>query len=496
VSEMTSREKLALIRTAVTTTPAVAQELKELGYFDKAFDKKQSPKLTPKNTAQVMMLGNGASEREMLGPARVTSVKTEYQDTHTSIVAKVVQGNAFEYSVLFLIVLNAMFIGLETDAVARDESASESVVFRVIGIVFMVIFALELLLRIFVFRQWFFRTKTPLGNRNPNLLWNVFDSFVVGFQVLEYILREIIDFEDSALGKVSILRLLRILRIGRLFRVGKLLRLFGSLRTIVHSISHSWKLFVWALISMMVINYLFAVYITEVVSGKLHVEDPDPDLKLYFGSVSDSMLSVAKAATGGIDWGDLYTPLRDVTGTFAAAPFYLFIMFMLIVVMNIFAGIFLNSVSQRADQELELQLLNNAYSIFKEADPHDSGTMARADFQEALSHPEVNKFFKAIDLDIQQAEVLFELLDVSNDGFISCDEFLRGCLRLHGTTKALDLLILSREVTQLFDSMERLHKENAEAVRVHTQALADLTAENHRLLTQLWTREDRQSSWC
>merc|ERR1719265_1091892 len=115
------------------------------------------------------------------------------------------------------------------------------------------------------------------------------------------------------------------------------------------------------------------------------------------------MLSVAKAATGGIDWGDLYTPLFNVSFTFGGLPFVLCLLFLLIVVMNVFTGVFLDSTAQRAQQENELQLLKNAYTIFTASDVNGSGIISKEDFRATLAHPDVHQFFSAIDLDAQQA---------------------------------------------------------------------------------------------
>merc|ERR1711879_229090 len=79
-----------------------------------------------------------------------------------------------------------------------------------------------------------------------------------------------------------------------------------------------------------------------------------------------------------------------------------------------------------------------------------------ADFERAIQNINMTRFFEAVGLDPSEAKNLFDLLDISIDGTISAEEFLQGCLRLHGPAKSLDLLVLARDVTQLFDvSSER-----------------------------------------
>merc|ERR1712113_411771 len=76
-------------------------------------------------------------------------------------------------------------------------------------------------------------------------------------------------------------------------------------------------------------------------------------------------------------------------------------------------------------------------------------------------------FFQALDIDMSEARHVFDLLDMSGDGTIDADEFLNGCLHMHGPAKALDLLLLSREVGLLFDR----HAANAELLTSNLEAI-------------------------
>jgi len=58
----------------------------------------------------------------------------------------------------------------------------------------------------------------------------------------------------------------------------------------------------------------------------------------------------------------------------------------------------------------------------------------------------MNEFFKAIDADMSDARGIFALLDTNDSGTIELDEFLNGCLELHGPAKALHLSTLMYEM--------------------------------------------------
>merc|ERR1712048_117647 len=104
--------------------------------------------------------------------------------------------------------LNAIYIGIETEVTAADVSKMTSPWVRVIGIAFFLIFAVELGLRIYVFRSWFLAWRTPAGTRNHHFCWNLFDTFIVLFQAIEITLREVFAIEGFMFGNILVLRLL------------------------------------------------------------------------------------------------------------------------------------------------------------------------------------------------------------------------------------------------------------------------------------------------
>merc|ERR1712217_607051 len=65
--------------------------------------------------------------------------------------------------------------------------------------------------------------------------------------------------------------------------------------------------------------------------------------------------------------------------------------------------------------------------------------------KECLNDPETAKEWKSINVQQEEAKYLFELLDIDESGVIQFEEFLSGCLRLHGWAKSMDLLTVMQE---------------------------------------------------
>merc|ERR1712113_1212929 len=78
------------------------------------------------------------------------------------------------------------------------------------------------------------------------------------------------------------------------------------------------------------------------------------------------------------------------------------------------------------------------------------------EFQTQLNDPDLQLYFRSIDLDLSEAKGLFSLLDLDENGTVESEEFIMGCLRLRGQAKAIDLASLTYEMRQRHRQMTAL----------------------------------------
>merc|ERR1719471_1119064 len=109
---------------------------------------------------------------------------------------------------------------------------------------------------------------TFLRYGNKDIGWNILDSFLVAFSLVDQL---ILLVQMSSPPDISIMRTLRIFRLVRVFRILRVARFFNDLRTMVSGIISSMKLLVWALLLLLIIAFVFAVIMLELVS--LEMED-------------------------------------------------------------------------------------------------------------------------------------------------------------------------------------------------------------------------------
>jgi hypothetical protein len=400
-----------------------------------------------------------------------------------------------------VICVNALYIGYSTDYMAKHQTVNPPIGFDIMEMCFLTLFTLEITLRFIVFRMDLFRKK--IGTRvNENVGWNIFDYLVIGLQLLERIMRAM-PVNSKIFGSISVIRLLRLLRLVRIVRLIKVLRVVTDLRIIVMCIYRSLSLFLWSVIAIFLLIYITAIYFVQVTLDiKLDLKPEDIalnnaandkweiELNKRFGTLVNSMTALFKTITGGVDWGDITDELEYLKAwPYCEIMFYAYVAFATIAMLNVIAGVFLDKAMERAIQEREQLLLKSAKEVFEEADTDGSGKITLSDFKIALEHDDVQTFFTEIDLEVAEAADLFVLLDTDSSGSITGEEFFKGCLRLRGPAKALDLLKLDHKVQLRFEEQDAHIEKNVRAN--HEAIIANRHAYilNHRGLSK-----SRQSS--
>merc|ERR1740121_831056 len=113
--------------------------------------------------------------------------------------------------------------------------------------------------------------------------------------------------------------------------------------------------------------------------------------------------------------------------------------------LNVITGMFVDSALKRCTAENRQNLLNTLAGLVANI-PQVAGCIRLQDFKEQLSSPQLQLYFEEMDLTTDEAEALFHLLDFEKTGAIKAEQFIMGCIRIHGNAKAIDLVTLMSEV--------------------------------------------------
>jgi len=270
-----------------------------------------------------MGFGNGRDSRGIHGQDTAHASQPVLAPNLRERVRVCIESGRFERAITTLIVVNAITLGLETSppVVARFGDWLHVIDRAALGV-----FAVELLLRFFVYRRRFFHDP-----------WRVFDFGVVGIALM------------PTSGAFSVLRALRVLRVLRL------VSLVPSMRGVVSAL-------LMALPGMASIIGLMALalYVSAVLATKLFRESA-PE---FFGSLSASLFTLFQVMTVE-GWPDI------ARGVMAQAPYaWIFVVVYLLIatfmVLNLFIAVVVNAMQSQVTADLKSEEEAHARLILDE----------------------------------------------------------------------------------------------------------------------------------
>mmetsp|Transcript_25378 Transcript_25378/g.59022 ORF Transcript_25378/g.59022 Transcript_25378/m.59022 type:complete len:679 (+) Transcript_25378:108-2144(+) len=355
----------------------------------------------------------------------------------------------FQNASCVLILIYSIYIGIETETTVRiaKEGEGQPDWFWICDAMFAIAFTVEISLRFALERSAFFQGR--------EYKWNLVDLFLVATQLLDLIVK----FWNF--GFLRVMRVIRVLRAGRVLRT---MRYFTELRVMVMSIVSSMTSLMWAFLLLLVVLYLAAVCILQVVSYEIESKDMTTNelhhkLFEYYGSLGACLLTLFKSISGGADWQDLVEPLTDFHKGYVLI-YVLYVSFMVFGVMNVLTAIFVESASQIAqvDQDLAIQeqlrrdksSINTIKAMFNQADQDRSGELSQEELEHLLQDPKCVWALRLIDIEVAEARGLFQLLDMEEKNAVGIDEFVTGMMRLKGGAKGVDVATIIYENKKMF----------------------------------------------
>jgi len=405
----------------------------------------------------------------------------------------VMRSSRFDNLIGGLIMLNAITIGVQTNYAAEHVTEEFPQLFILLERFFLIAFSMELCLRLYVLRRNFFYDGKGCDVWSSTLAWNYFDLMLVVAQYVEEIVTAMAASSGLNSSKIKLVRMLRILRIVRVLRVVRVLHLISELRTIVSSIVGSFKSLGWTVCLLLLMIYIVGVYFTQNVADHFVEVQPAGDfgeddqlLKYYFGSLMRTILSLWQAMSGGADWDSMAWPLIVRVSPLTGILFAGYIAFALLALMNVVTGVFVQTALQSAKDEEDAFLVDQVIKLFDWSDRSQLGKISLSDIEDRLNDPAVAAEWRSINVQPAEAHYLFSLLDIEETGEISFQEFLSGCLRLHGHSKSMDVLTVMQEARsaarvwhQTFTHWDEIHRavlQTVEAIEAQVRACISTVA--------------------
>lgn len=448
------------------------QKVIDLRRIQKELEAERIQKETSQDNIKEQISENGRSKgllrqvHEVIDDYTRVSVQGIYMDCSS---LKAIVDGVLNWVILVVLIFNSILLALEAECLGREAEQSLGVslpgcnlqnLFRNSDFALVAIYSFEFVLRVIVFRLGF------VYDVITGIQWgNILDVVFLLCQILALLL-------EVPWGEVVVLaKSIKWLRLARVWRVVRVLTVFRPLRFMVKTFLASLGSLVWCMVMLFLVMGMTAIMFVFAVSEFIIDESNDLQTREWvngrYGSFSKAMYTMFELTLSG-GWPNYARPMVEKVSVWYAAAFMFYVLLIVFAFLRIAGALFIKETFQVTSNDAayavqEKLRATTAYKarlmeIFKCTDTSADKELSRAEFNAALQDTAVVQYLAVLDIDVHEADFLFDLLD-DGDGKVSIEEFCNGIPRVRGVARALDVVSLlhnsniimqqAREIRQL-----------------------------------------------
>lgn len=338
---------------------------------------------------------------------------------------KLARSKYFENMTLCLIMVNAVWLAIDTDFNAP--AASTDTVFVVMEHFFCAFFLCEWSLRFAAFR----RTRDCIKD-----FWLVFDGFLMAATVIETWLMQFVlwaaGLEEGRSESSNMIRIVRLMRIVRIARIARVLHMVPELLILVKAMVVAMRAVFFSVTLLVLVLYVFGIVFTQLARDAARAET-------YFATVPDSMSTLL---LNGIFLDNVGSVVRDIgrDNLLFSGLFMVFVLVATLTVMNMLVGILVEVINVIASVEKEQIMVQKVQEKLEQVmdivglSPDDR--LTRWEFLQLIQQPEAARILQDVGVD---AVGLFDFVGVifpNNHATITFPALMQVVLSLRGNNLA------------------------------------------------------------
>lgn len=369
------------------------------------------------------------------------------------------------FDIISLVVIAALtaYLIYEINRAASCRTLDRSLWMRFFEYLFGVLFAVEVALRLYVYRTAFFFNKDQV--------WNIFDSFLLVVTLIELLILEIYTSIGSQPNMDLNTAFFRVIRVFRVLRIVRVVRFLHDVRLMAIVIVRSTMTFVSSVVLLLLILMIAAMLFVQFMTGwrvTLQEGYEEGESAKWFSSVQEGMLTLFMSCTGGVDWEELHTTLT-MTGPWAPSLFTCFIIFFHFSFFNIVTALFVekalklgapeeNKQAERVSEKILRDCIHSlATSSDSKLDLDSVGVVTTDDLDMILRAEGFVQYFEMQSRNLVDTENFFKTLCEIEGGSISTKSFIDWCIKVgQGDASRIDVLAVRLEVQFMSDMVNSL----------------------------------------
>lgn len=406
-------------------------------------------------------------ERKVKGCAY--NVHDFYHDT--GFFQKVAKAPVFENVTLGIIVVNALWISIDTDLNKGDTmfDGKAHKIFMAADFMFFGYFSGELFIRFMAFK----RKRDGLKDG-----WFVFDSTLVSLYAFDPFALGIAAAAAGGGGVQLPTAVLRLFRLARLSRLVRMLRSLPELMIMIKGMMSAAASVGYTLALLMLATYVFAIALRNLVPPASFLETQyfssvleTMHTLIIFGTFLDALSDWMYAVMGFVEGetADLIDIRHDHIPCFILC--WIYIALASLTILNMLIGVLCEVISAVASEEKESMIVDKVHERFgdivKKLDENNDGDLTWEEFTKLLDYPEAIAALESVNVDPSSMIDVAEdfLFDNGNPVKVSFDEFMGMVLDLRGGQSATvkDIMSLgkhfNRNMLKTREKMEAMEKK-------------------------------------
>lgn len=370
------------------------------------------------------------------------------------LCAAVSESKRFEVTISLCIGLNFVLMVMEADQNAScvgvsDEDCSPDSWLQASNTALLIIYTFECILKLFAFRQSFFRTR-----------WNNIDFAIVVLGSLDFLVSNI----GLSIPNMSFMRMFRI---ARLVRAVRILTAFRELYIMVHGFASAMMAMFWGFVMMSLLLTVWSILAVELVHPQnMKIDHSDEWCADVFSSVMMSNLMFFQTVVAGDSWGSCAIPIIENQPLFF--PLFAGVLFTVqIGFTNLILAVIVEQAGAARQADKARQLLEQKkqekvskaklLKCCKDIDEDNSGELTLKELQDGFRFdPEFAMHLELLGVEGEMLSEIFEIMDRDGSGSLTYAEFIDAIHR----TKSQDVKMLITMVKyELFSELEIVKAE-------------------------------------
>lgn len=342
------------------------------------------------------------------------------------------------------------------------------------NVIFLILYTLEGLLRLYAFRLDFWRSY-----------WNLLDTFILS---ADWTL-QIINWTAADIQTSDVFKALRVIRALRVLRSIRTLHLFRELYIMLYGFLNALKAIGWAavlLLLMLLILGIMAVEMVHPLAQILHERGVYGDCERChraFQTVWMAALTFWQQIVAGDSWGRITIPIMEEYPL--TAPYFAMVFITIdLGLLNLILSVIVDKAHQAQQEDVKFQLTQRqaAFEGAKRSllylcellDEDKSGSLSFEELLEGYDNlPEFQEQMRLMDVEREDMQSLFRVLDEDGSGDIQYSEFVEQVVKMRSQDTTLSLLFLRSQmkdmkhvVGNLEEKVDKVRYELKKAVAV------------------------------